>query len=186
MEKTTKHYYSTCVAVADSISLQRCWMLNVALSIEGWLLARAPFYRLSLHYIKRGFYLPAKPKGDRHFLSTQYGEERYWPSSCWICLRKVNPLTCRVVFRYFLPPPPLSASQFRDRISRPHTASALHHVWIQRILDTVRWGGGLGSPLAVIFGNTEIWFFDDFSIVVWFLARFLVINFSSWTGGFLM
>jgi hypothetical protein len=153
--KTTKHYYSTCVAVADSVSLQRCWLLNVALSTEGWLLAQAPFYRLALHYIKRGFYLPAKPKGDRHFLSTQYGEERYWPSSCWICLRKVNPLTCRVVFRYFLPPPSL-----RVPIPRLDFASAYRVRAPPRLNSADSWhgevGGGLGSPLAGIFRNTEI------------------------------
>ncbi len=151
MGKTKKHYYSTCVAVADSVSLQRCWLLNVVFSTEGWLLARAPFYRVALHYIKRSFYLPAKPKGDRHFLSTQYVEERYWPSSCWICLRKVNPLTCRVVFRY-------SPPSLRVPIPRLDFASAYRVRAPPRVNSGDSWrgevGGGLGSQ--AIFRNTEI------------------------------
>ncbi len=51
-------------------------------STEGWLLARASFYRLCPHYIGQGFYLPATPKGDEHSLSTQEGEEKEYLSSC--------------------------------------------------------------------------------------------------------
>jgi hypothetical protein len=65
--KITKPYYSSCVAVANFVSSQRCCLLNVASSTEGWLQARAPFYRLCPHYIGRDFYLPAKPKGDSTF-----------------------------------------------------------------------------------------------------------------------
>jgi hypothetical protein len=56
--KITEPYYSTCVAVADFVSSQRCCLLNVASSTEGWLLAQAPFYMPFPHYVYR------TPKGD--------------------------------------------------------------------------------------------------------------------------
>ena len=75
--KITKADNSTCVAVADFVldSLFSTEVLpvecTVVQSTEGWLLARAPFYRLCPHYIGCSFCLPATPKGDRHILSTQ-------------------------------------------------------------------------------------------------------------------
>ncbi len=47
-------------------------------------------------------------------------------------------------------------------------------------------GGGLGSPLAGFSPNTEIRFFDDFSIFTWLLPCFLADIFSSWNCKFCM
>jgi hypothetical protein len=67
-----KAYYSTCVVVADFVLITLFFteMLPVEWS-EGWLLARASFYRLCPHYIGCGFYLPATLRGDEHSLSSQ-------------------------------------------------------------------------------------------------------------------
>jgi hypothetical protein len=148
--KLTKPYYSTCVAVADFVSSQRCCLLNVASSTEGWLLAQAPFYRLCPHYIGH----QRTPKGDRHILSTQCGEERYWLSSFWIQRRNFKPLTSGIVLRYIPPslhsPRPNSASGFRVRVLHPR----FFHV------------------------------FDDFSIHIWLLAFLIADIFSSWNCRF--
>ncbi len=150
-----------CVAVADFVSSQRCCLLNVVSSTEGWLLAPAPFYRLCPHYIGHDFYLPAKPKGDRHFLSTQY------ESSFWIWRRNVKPLTSGVILHYFPPVPPFSASQFRVWISRPRPASALFPCVNSADSQSGEVGGGLGSPLAGISPKKEIRFFW------WFLHSYI-------------
>ncbi len=67
-------------------------------------------------------------------------------------------------FALFLPPPPFSASQFRVWIPRPRPRIAFS----PRVnsADSRRGGvgGGLGSHLAGFSPNTEIRFFDDFSI----------------------
>ena len=70
--KITKAYYSTCVAVADFVLDTPFFTevlpveCTVVQSTEGWLLARAPFYRLCPHYIGRSFCLVATPEiGDR-------------------------------------------------------------------------------------------------------------------------
>ncbi len=81
-------------------------------------------------------------------------------------------------------PPPFSASQFRVWIPCPRPRIAFFPRVNSADFRRGGVGGGLGSHLAGFSPNTEIRFFDDFSIFTWLLPCFLADIFSSWNCGF--
>ena len=71
---------------------------------------------------------------------------------------------CELLSFALFPPLPFSVSQIRVRIPRPRPGIAFFPRVNSAVSRRGGVGGGLGSPLAGFSPNTEIRFFDDFSI----------------------